>query len=61
MSGTGSVDANFPVQAAPDRDALVLAGRGVPAGAGGNTVTLAGHVRWAEHHTVPGTVWMTPA
>ena len=56
------VDVTIAVQDALDRNALVPDDSDVVVDAGGNTVTLTGHVRtWAEHDAVLDAAWMTPA
>ena len=48
-------------RAALDRYALAPFGSGVAVGAGGSTVTLIGHVGWAEYDAMPGATWITSA
>jgi osmotically-inducible protein OsmY len=53
-----AVDVTAAVQAALDRNALVLDDSDVAVDANGNTVSLSGHVRtWAEHQAVLDAAW----
>jgi osmotically-inducible protein OsmY len=53
------IDVTALVQAALDRNALVLDDSDVLVGTAANTVTLTGHVRtWAEHDAVLDAAWM---